>query len=245
MTSGIPAPQTPRDAAKLAAGRMAADNFVRDGMKLGLGSGTTSHWFVRALGERVRRGLKIVGAPTSSATRELALAVGVPLIDLNEAGELDLTIDGADEIDRRLRMIKGGGACLLWEKIVARASRRMIAVIDEEKIVPHLGAFPLPVEIIPFGWKNTRAQIAFRLAECGIENVESALRGGENSPLVTDGGHYILDFHLHRISDPDALAEALNDIPGVVENGLFVNFAEQAIVGAPDGGARIIKSEQE
>ena len=243
MTSGIPVPQTPRDAAKLAAGQAAAAAFARDGMKLGLGSGTTSHWFVRALGERVRRGLKIVGVPTSSATRDLALAVGVPLIDLNEARELDLTVDGADEIDRRLRMIKGGGACLLWEKIVARASRRMVAVVDEEKIVPHLGAFPLPVETIPFGWKTTRAQIASRLAECGAGGAASTLRGGENSPLVTDGGHYILDFHLRRIEAPDKLAGTLNDIPGVVENGLFVDFAEQAVVGSPGGEARIIKPE--
>ena len=243
MTPGIPVPQTPRDAAKLAAGQMAADAFVRDGMRLGLGSGTTSRWFVRVLGERVRRGLKIVGVPTSLATRELALAVGVPLTDLNAAGGLDLTVDGADEIDRRLRMIKGGGACLLWEKIVAGASRRMIAVVDEEKIVPRLGAFPLPVETIPFGWKATRARIVSRLAGRDVGGAESTLRGGEDSPLVTDGGHYILDFRLRRIGDPDELAGALNDIPGVVENGLFVGFAEQAVAGSPDGGAKIIKPE--
>ena len=243
MPTQLPAPKTPRDAAKLAACQKTANLFVRDGMKLGLGSGTTSHWFVRVLGERVRRGLQIVGVPTSAATRELAAAVGVPLVDLNDVGELDLAIDGADEIDRRLRMIKGGGACLLWEKIVARASRRMIAVVDENKVVARLGAFPLPVEVVPFGWKATRAQIVERLARRDVGGTRTTLRGGERAPLVTDGGHHILDCHLGRIGDPDELAGALNDIPGVVENGLFAGFAEQAVVGAPNGDARVVGPE--
>src|ERR1700761_543727 len=196
-------PQTPQDRAKLAAGRKAIETYLRDGLRIGLGSGTTSHWFVRALGERVRQGLHIAGVPTSTATRDLALSVGVPLLELNDVDELDLTIDGADEIDRAGRMIKGGGACLLWEKMVARVSRRMVAVVDDGKV----------------------------LARFGHEGMPIRLRGGEHNTVITDSGNYILDCELGRINDPDHLAPCFNEIPGVVEHGLFVGIADEIVIG--------------
>jgi len=232
----------PQDRAKLAAGRKAIDSYLRDGMRIGLGSGSTSHWFVRALGEKVRRdGFDVAGVPTSNATRDIAREVGVPLLDLNDVDSLDLTIDGADEIDRAGRMIKGGGACLLWEKMVARASRRMIAVVDDSKVVDHLGAFPLPIEVIRFGWRSTRRELAKLLAEFGHVDARIELRGGEASPIQTDSAHYILDCHLGRIDDPDHLAQHFNEIPGVVEHGLFVGIAHEIVVGHPDGTAEVIK----
>ncbi|NMH79678.1 ribose-5-phosphate isomerase RpiA [Pseudonocardia xinjiangensis] len=232
-------PGTPQDRAKVAAGRRALDTFVRDGMLLGLGSGTTSHWFVRSLAERVRDGLDVVGVPTSTATRDLALELGVRLADLNDVPELDLTIDGPDEIDGAGSMIKGGGACLLWEKIVARASRRMVTVLDDTKIVPTLGAFPLPVEVVPFGWVSTRRHLSRRFADAGLGEapITNRMRGDEL--LVTDSGHYILDAHLGAIPDIPGLAAVLNDIPGVVEHGLFVGIADEMVVGHPDGSAEV------
>ncbi len=210
-------------------------------MRIGLGSGTTSHWFVRALGERVKQGFDIAGVPTSTATRDLAIAVGVPLLDLNDSGELDLTIDGADEIDHRGRMIKGGGACLLWEKMVARASKRMVAVVDDGKVVETLGAFPLPIEVIRFGWRSTERELRTLFAEFGYSDPKVVLRGGEAEPIHTDSGHYILDCHLERITDPDRLAPRFNEIPGVVEHGLFVGIAHEMVVGHADGSGEVIR----
>lgn len=232
---------TPQDTAKRAAAAAAIDLHVRPGMKLGLGSGSTSHWMVRLLGERVRDGLDIVGAATSSGTAELAREVGVRLAPLDELGELDLTLDGADEIDGRLRMIKGGGACLLWEKIVAAGSKRMVALVDDTKLVATLGAFPLPVEVVTMGWRTTRRLIARLLETSDVDGRTITLRGGETSPLITDSGNYILDCHLGRIGDPETLELALNRIPGVVENGLFTTIAESAIIGHPDGTIRKIE----
>ncbi len=229
---------SPQDRAKRAAGAAAIDRFVRPGMKLGLGSGTTSHWMVRALGERVRAGLDVVGVPTSTGTAELAREVGVRLVDLNDVGELDLTLDGADEVDRQLRMIKGGGACLLWEKIVAAASKSMIAMVDDKKVVETLGAFPLPVEVVRFGWRSTERLIRRALERHGLEGRGIALRGGVADPVTTDSGHLILDCHLGAIADPDALEAALTAIPGVVENGLFCKVARAMVVGYPDGTVR-------
>jgi ribose 5-phosphate isomerase A len=229
---------SPQDRAKRAAGAAAIDLHVKPGMKLGLGSGSTSHWMVRLLGERVKAGLDVVGVPTSAGTAELARTVGVPLADLNDVGELDLTLDGADEIDRQLRMIKGGGACLLWEKIVAAASRRMVAMVDDKKVVETLGAFPLPVEVVRFGWKSTERLVARQLGEHGLGGRQITLRGGEAAPLLTDSGNIILDCHLGAIPDPDALELALNRIPGVVESGLFCKVAQAMVVGYPDGTAK-------
>lgn len=232
-------PQTPQDRAKVAAGEQAVRTYVRDGMRLGLGSGTTSHWFVRSLAERVRDGLEVVGVATSTATRDLAQELGIRLADLNDVPELDLTIDGPDEIDGAGNMVKGGGACLLWEKIVARASRRMVTVLDDTKIVATLGAFPLPIEVVPFGWVSTRRHLARLFADTGLGEVRisNRMRGAEL--LVTDSGHYILDAHLGAIPDVPALAGVLNDIPGVVEHGLFVGIAEEMVVGHPDGTADV------
>ena len=235
-------PSTDQDRAKLAAGHKAIETYLHDGMRIGLGSGTTSHWFVRALGARIKRdGLDIGGVPTSTATRDIALEVGVPLLDLNDVERLDITIDGADEIDRAGRMIKGGGACLLWEKMVARASARMAAVVDDGKVVDTLGRFPLPIEIIRFGWRSTRRELARLLAEFGHADARIELRGGEASPIQTDSAHYILDCHLGRIDDPDGLAPRFNEIPGVVEHGLFVGIAHEMVVGHADGSGEVIR----
>jgi ribose 5-phosphate isomerase A len=232
-------PRTPQDVAKSAAGKKAVETYLRSGMQVGLGSGTTSHWFVRHVAEAMRDGLDIVGVPTSTATRDLALELGIPLADLNDLVELDLTIDGPDEIDHEGAMIKGGGAALLWERIVANASRRMVVVLDDTKIVDALGAFPLPIEVIPFGWRSTQRSLAALFEGAGYRDVRLELRPGEDGPRVTDSGHYILDAHLERITDKSAIADRLNLIPGVVENGLFVGVADEIVVGRPDGSASV------
>lgn len=232
--------QSAQDAAKYAAGRRAVQEYLKDGMKVGLGSGTTSHWFVRGLAEFVAEGLDIVGVPTSRGTRDLALELGVRLADLNDLAPLDITIDGADEIDGDGSMIKGGGACLLWEKIVAHASERMICVVDDSKLVETLGAFPLPLEVVQFGWKTTRHSVRELLAAAGYGDVELARRTVGEEPLVTDSGNYILDAELGRITDKALLVDRLNRIPGVVENGLFVGVAAETVVGHADGGADIV-----
>lgn len=233
-------PRTEQDKAKIAAGRKAIATYLRNDMRIGLGSGTTSHWFVRALGEEVRQGLRIAGVPTSNATREVALEAGVPLLDLNDVTELEITLDGPDEVDRSGRMIKGGGACLLWEKMVARASRRMVCIADDSKIVERLGRFPLPIEVIRFGWRNTAHQLQKLFSEFGYGAVPIVLRGGEETPILTDSAHYILDCHLVAIGDPDRLAPRFNQIPGVVEHGLFVGIAAEMVVGHADGSAEVV-----
>jgi len=175
---------SPQDEAKLAAATKAIETFLQDEMKIGLGSGTTSRFFVRILGDRVKNGLRVVGVASSKSTSELAQEVGVPLADLNDVELLDLTIDGADEIDPKGRMIKGGGANLLWEKIVASASRKMVAIVDESKRVQRLGRFPLPVEVIPFAWKSTERQLQNLFRKAGYVDVrigQRALSAGLSS----------------------------------------------------------------
>jgi ribose 5-phosphate isomerase A len=228
---------SPQDEAKLAAAAKAIETFLQDGMTIGLGSGTTSRFFVRILGDRVKNGLRVVGVPSSKSTGELAQEVGIPLADLNDVEELNLTIDGADEIDPEGRMIKGGGANLLWEKIVASASRKMVAIVDESKRVQRLGRFPLPVEVIPFAWKSTERHLQRLFKKAGYMDTRIDVRGGREKPLVTDSGHYLLDCHLQSISDPEFLAGNLNQIPGVVEHGLFLGIATDAAVGKADGSA--------
>jgi ribose 5-phosphate isomerase A len=227
-----PRPETEQDSAKLAAGEAAIRTYVRDGMRLGLGSGTTSHWFVRALGRAVADGLDVVGVPTSTGTRDLAVAVGVPLTTLAEVDRLDLTIDGADEIDHDGAMIKGGGACLLWERIVADASERMVAIVDETKVVDTLGTFPLPIEVVPFSWESTCRSIARLLTRFGYPEPDLRLRTTAGEPVVTDSGHYLIDAHLHTITDTLALDSKLNWIPGVVEHGLFTGIADEMLIGS-------------
>jgi len=226
------------DAQKRAAAARAIE-FVRPGMRLGLGTGSTAKHFVELLGERVRDGLKVVGVPTSDATRRDAERAGVPLSTLDETPELDLTVDGADEIAPDLSLIKGGGGALLREKIVAAASDRMIVIADDTKWVPTLGRFPLPVEVIPFGLGATRRAIEKAFAECGVSGqmaVRKAKGGAEDSHVfVTDGGHWILDAQLGRIVDPPGLAKALSVIPGVVEHGLFIGLASSAVLAGGEG----------
>jgi ribose 5-phosphate isomerase A len=222
------------DALKRAAAERAAA-LVQDGMRLGLGTGSTAALFVTALAQRARGGLKIVGVPTSERTRDQAEREGVPLTTLDEAPELDLTVDGADEIDDRLRLIKGGGGALLREKIVAAASRRMIVVADMSKRVATLGRFPLPVEVVPFGLEATRRAIAEAARRSGSSG-ELRLRSAANgAPFATDSGHFILDAHLNRIDAPEDLARALAAVPGVVEHGLFLGLASGAIIATESG----------
>jgi ribose 5-phosphate isomerase A len=212
---------------QLAAERAA--EYVQEGMVVGLGTGSTAAFAVRKLGQRVQAGLRIRGIPTSRATEALAREVGIPLIDFSVTTEIDLTIDGADEIDPALCLIKGGGGALLWEKIVARASREMIVVADASKVKAVLGAFPLPVEVVPFGHQAT----ARHLAALGLQPTLRRTASGE--VFVTDGGHYIFDCASGPILQPAELERALNLIPGVVENGLFVGLARRALLGHPDG----------
>ena len=232
-------PLDPVDIAKRAAALRALDT-VEDGMTLGLGTGSTAGWFVRLLSERMREtGLAVRGVATSSATVWLAEELGVPLARPEEVERIDLTVDGADEVDDRLDLIKGGGAALLQEKIVAASSRRMVVIADEGKRVRHLGAFPLPVEIVRFGWTITRRMVTELLAEMDVDGGSVTVREGGKGPLVTDEGHHILDLHLKRIGDPPALAAALAAVPGVVEHGLFIDLAGTVIFGRPDGSTEV------
>lgn len=208
---------------------------VRDGMKLGLGTGSTAKHFVELLGERVRAGLKVIGVPTSEATRADAERCAVPLTTLDQVDRLDLTVDGADEIDPNLELIKGGGGALLREKIVAAASDRMIVIADETKWVQTLGRFPLPIEVIPFGLGATRRAIETVFVENGVSGQMDVRKAKDGHAFVTDGGHWIVDAHLGRIPDSPRLAAALNSIPGVVEHGLFIGLARTAVLAGPQG----------
>ena len=226
---------SPIDRAKQAAAVRAVD-YVQDGMKVGLGTGSTAFWMVKRLAERVRdEGLKVVAVPTSARTAALAVEEGLTLTTLDEAGWLDLTIDGADEVDSDLNLIKGGGAALLHEKIVATASDRMIVIADAAKQVATLGAFPLPVEVIPFGWQTTQKLIEELLEGMDVLGREVALRQVGGMKLLTDEKNHILDLHLKHIGNPRQLAMVLNQIPGVVENGLFVDICDVLILGHADG----------
>ncbi|OON82702.1 ribose-5-phosphate isomerase RpiA [Streptomyces tsukubensis] len=232
-------PTTEQDLAKWAAGTAAVDAYVKDGMQLGLGSGTTSRWFVRALGDAVSRGLDVVGVPTSTSTGELAAEVGVPLTTLAEVDRLDIAFDGADEIDVQGTMIKGGGGSLLWERIVTDAAHRMVAMVDASKTVERLGAFPLPIEVVPFAWQSTGRSVARLLSRLGYPEADLRLRKRDGKTVVTDSGNYLIDAHLRVIEDPLALDGQLNWIPGVVENGLFSGVADEVIIGHQDGTHQI------
>ena len=226
---------SPMETAKFVAAKRAAQ-FVQSGMKVGLGTGSTAEWLVRCLGEMVREeGLKITGVQTSIRTAELARAQGINVVDLTEARWLDLTIDGADEYDGELNLIKGGGGALLREKIVATASDQMVVIADLSKRVETLGAFPLPVEVIEMGWQTTRALIEETLVSLNVLGREvTQRRNGENA-FRTDEGNFILDLHVKAIPDARQLAMILNQIPGVVENGLFVDICDIVVTGHGDG----------
>jgi ribose 5-phosphate isomerase A len=225
------------DLKKLAAAR--ALDLVRPGMRLGLGSGSTAKIFVDLLGARVAAGLDVLCVATSEFTQAQAQALGIAMSTLDETPELDLTVDGADEVDHQLRLIKGGGAAHLREKIVAAASARMIVIADDSKLVETLGRFPLPVEVVHFGFEVTRRAVARAVASAGADGELVLRRRGDGEALVTDNGNLILDAHLGAIAAPEALAAALNAVPGVVEHGLFLGLASAAIL-ASAGGVRVL-----
>ncbi|MBT6099261.1 MAG: ribose-5-phosphate isomerase RpiA [Marinovum sp.] len=223
------------DKAKFSTAKRAA-GLVQSGMKVGLGTGSTAAWLVQHLGQKTRdEGLLIQAVPTSTRTADLAQKVGIEIITLDEAGWLDLTIDGADEFDAEFALIKGGGGALLQEKIVAMASDRMIVIADADKEVAQLGAFPLPVEVIPFGMNSTRISIERMLEALGYLKAKISTRMEGDRLFVTDEGNHILDLHMSVINDAKALALALNQLPGVVENGLFIDICSSVIIGHSDG----------
>jgi ribose 5-phosphate isomerase A len=209
--------------------------YVSDGMKLGLGTGSTARHFVDLLGEKVAGGMKVVGVPTSEATRAQAEACKIPLTTLDAIDRLDITVDGADEIDGAFNLIKGGGGALLREKIVAAASDRMIVIADDTKWVDVLGRYPLPIEVIPFGLAATRRAMATAFAQSGVSGQMELRKGKDGHVFVTDGGHWIVDAHLERITDAPRLAGLLSLIPGVVEHGLFIGLASTAVLAGAQG----------
>ena len=207
-----------------------AVEFVRPGMVVGLGTGSTAKFMIALLGQRVRDGLEIRGVPTSTETADLARGQGIPLVGAEEDWGIDLALDGADQADPHLNLIKGGGGALLKEKIVAAAAKQFIVMVDQSKCVPVLGrSFPLPIEVIPFGWGNTRRQIE------ALAGAESALRRQGDQVFRTEAGHYILDVSIGAIEDPAQLERGLQQIPGVVETGLFVGRTTLLVVGGPEG----------
>ena len=235
----MPGELSPIDKAKFVAAKRACE-FIESGMRVGLGTGSTAAWMVRCLGESVREdGLKIMGVPTSLRTAELARDVGIEVMSLDEAKWLDITIDGADEFDGDLNLIKGAGGALLQEKIVATASDRMVVIADAGKEVETLGAFPLPVEVIPFGWQSTQALIEEILISMDVLGRKSALRMNGDTPYITDEGNHILDLHLKRIGNPGQLALVLTQVPGLVENGLFIDICDSVVIGYGDGRAEV------
>ena len=217
-----------------------ASALVENGMKVGLGTGSTAYWLVYHLAERVRsEGLEFVGVPTSNKTREQAQAEGLKLISMDDAGRLDITIDGADEFDQSMNLIKGGGGAHLQEKIVAFGSDRMVVIADETKKVNKLGKFPLPVEVLKFGSASSQKQIEELLIAQNYRDFTVQMRMEKNKPFITDEGNYIFDLNLGEIQDPRKLCVDLNIIPGVVENGLFIDVCNAVIIGYSDGTAKI------
>jgi ribose 5-phosphate isomerase A len=228
------------DAYKRAVGEAAAA-LIQDGMTVGLGTGSTAAFLVDALGERARvEGMKLRCVATSLATEAQARACGLPMVDLNDVGEIDLTIDGADEIGPGLALIKGGGAALLREKLVWEASRRCVAIADAGKVVETLGKFPLPVEVVGFGHASTARRMVPALRAVGV-SVDPKLRLKDGAPVITDGGNVIYDIACGIIPDAEELAAALKELTGVVEHGLFLGLAAEALVGG-EGGVQTLKA---
>lgn len=219
---------------KLAAARAAVE-LIENGMKVGLGTGSTAALFINLLGERVNDGLDVVCVPTSKVSEIQAANLGIPLTTLDEEPFLDITVDGADELDRNLRLIKGGGGALLREKIVAMSSDRMVVIADHTKLVQQLGAFPLPVEVDKFGVRSTLEMIAALTEELGLKQELQIRETSEGTFYQTDGGNYIVDCQFDEITDPEELSDCLAMLPGVVDNGLFIGIAERAFIGGPDG----------
>ena len=224
---------SPDDAKRLAAAE--ALKLVEPGMRLGLGTGSTARHFVELLGARVAQGLDVICVPTSEETRAQAEALKIPLATIEERPELDLTVDGADEFDASLRLVKGGGGALLREKIVASASARMIVIADSSKFVTILGRFPLPVEVTRFGLEATRRSILKEAGAAGASGDVALRKTRAGEIFVSDNGNYIVDCHFAALADPEALARRLNAIPGVVEHGLFIGIATAVISAGPEG----------
>ena len=222
------------DDQKRATGEAAAA-LVEAGMVVGLGTGSTAAWFVKAL---AARRLDIRGVPTSVATAELAESLGIPLTSLDQVTEIDLTVDGADEIGPGLSLIKGGGAALLREKLVWEASKRCVVIADAGKVVPHLGAFPLPIEVVAFAHKTTALRLCDAFSECDL-GVAPRLRVKDGKPVASDGGNLIYDAACGVIADPARLAEALKSVTGVVDHGLFLDLADMALIGRETGVERL------
>ena len=246
MTGSLQKAQSKSAASETLGGGMSSDdwkrqaavealNYVEDGMKLGLGTGSTAAKFVDLLADKVKAGLKVVCVPTSEATRAQAAALGIPLGTLDEHPALDLTVDGADEMDEELRLVKGGGGALLREKIVAVASERVVIIADSSKRVDVLGRFPLPLEVVPFGLAATQRLITGIAADSGCEGEIKLRVGADGKPYVTDNGNHILDCSFGMIDDPEALDDALKLVPGLVESGLFLGIADVGIVAGPKG----------
>ncbi|HWK25530.1 MAG TPA: ribose-5-phosphate isomerase RpiA [Solirubrobacter sp.] len=233
---------TPQDRAKRAVGIATVERHVKDGMLLGLGSGTTSHWFVRALGAKVAEGLRVRGVTTSTSTTRLAESLGIPLVGFDAIDRLELIVDGPDEIDHDGNMIKGGGACLLWERIVADAADFYVVVADTSKLKDRLGAFPLPIEVVPYAWESTTRSVRRLLERHGFPGDVELIRrvDADGKPVITDSGHFIVDARLGAIADPLRLDRELNWIPGVVENGLFTGLADEVVFSNPDGRISIM-----
>ena len=217
-----------------------AVEFVEDGMKLGIGTGSTANEFIRLLALRVKEGLKVTGVATSERSEQLCRELGIPVASLDEMPSLDLDIDGADEIGPKMALVKGGGGALLREKIVAFASARMLVIADQSKLVKTLGAFPLPIEVNPFGLQATKLAIVDVAKSLGLSG-NISLRTKNNKTFVTDGGHFILDASFSRISDPESLSNALFSIPGVVEHGLFLNLAKKSVVAMANGEIKVLE----
>jgi ribose 5-phosphate isomerase A len=217
---------------KKAAGEKAAA-YIRPGMTVGLGTGSTAYWAIEKIGQLVAEGLQIKAIATSEQSDEQARQLHIPLISFSEIDHIDIDIDGADEVDEKFNLIKGGGGALLREKIIAAASRKMIVVADDSKLVKQLGAFPLPVEVVPFGWEITIRKL--QALRC-----TASLRKKNGETFITDNGNYIVDCNFEKIASPETLNNALNNIPGVVENGLFIHMCNTVIIGYSDGSTRVL-----
>ena len=216
-------------------------DFVKPGMRIGLGTGSTVEVLVKRLAERTQDGLQFTATATSTRTASLAENLGLEIRSLDDIGALDLTLDGADEVDPSLHLVKGGGGALLWEKIVAMASNRFVVLADISKKVDSLGRFPLPIEIVKFGHLTTTRQINRVLSRLGYDQVDIQLRKNSGKPFVTDEGHYILDLHLRRIANPQELAAEITAVPGVVETGLFLDMADVCIFGHGTGEVEVVR----
>jgi len=214
-----------------------AVNWVESGMTIGIGTGTTINWFIKALAKKIEAGFVCTGVPTSEQTKKLASELKIPLLELNDVDSIDLAIDGADQIDPKMQLIKGGGSAFLQEKMVAAASKKLVIIADSSKLVNQLGSFPLPVEVIPYGWKQARKHVL------ALYDIEITLRKKDGDPFITDHGHYIIDCHFGHIDELRSLSDSLNNIPGVVDNGLFIDMAKAAIIGYPDGTVKTIYPE--